>query len=41
MLRTRAPNLGMNPSRTAVMAATMKTQIEKTRVMPMTPMFSA
>src|ERR1700704_283638 len=33
MLSTRAPNLGMKPSRMAVIAATMNTQIEKTRVM--------
>src|SRR3989454_282506 len=41
MLRTSAPNIGMKPSRMAKTAATTNTMIEKTRVMPMTPMFSA
>ncbi len=41
MLRTSAPKIGMKPSRIANTAATTNTMIENTRVMPMTPMFSA
>ena len=41
MLRTSAPKIGMKPSRMAKTAATTNTMIEKTRVMPITPMFSA
>src|SRR6266852_5882424 len=40
MLRTRAPKIGMKPSRIAKIAATTKTMIEKTRVMGITRVFS-